>query len=239
MKVLIFCGEIYNLWRMRMEGHIMSLGVDVYSTMVSRYVFLNFLPSEIDDKNKYQNNAKARNAIIETLSENELIKVMHCKLAKVVWDKLDNRYEVDKKVKKVKLQTYKMWFEILKMKEDETIAEYFRRVEIVTNLIKNIDENFEDEIIIQKILRALPTIFNPKVSAIEEISNLTTLTMEKLLGIFTAYEIHIVEEKFESSEDAFKASKKVKEVTKNLKKLPKKIKEEEEYSRSESDEEFV
>ena len=63
--------------------------------------------------------------------------------------------------------------------------------------------------------------------------------MEQLHGILRTYEMHIVEEKYESSEVAFKASKKVKVVTKNLKKLPKKIKEEEEYSSSEFDEEFA
>ena len=62
--------------------------------------------------------------------------------------------------------------------------------------------------------------------------------MEKFLGILTAYELRIVEDKYESSEVAFKASKKFNGITKNLKKIPKKIKEEEEYSSTESDGEF-
>jgi len=63
--------------------------------------------------------------------------------------------------------------------------------------------------------------------------------MEQLLGILTTYEMHIIEEKYESSEATFKASKKVKAITKNLKKLPKKIMEEEEYCISESNEEIA
>lgn len=51
----------------------------------------------------------------------------------------------------------------------------------MTNVIKSIDKNFEDEIVIKKIFRFLPAIFNPKVFSIEEMSDLRTLTMEQFL----------------------------------------------------------
>jgi len=60
--------------------------------------------------------SKPKNVIIATLSENELIKVMHCKSDKQVWDKLENISKDDKKVNKSKLQTYRMRFESLKMR---------------------------------------------------------------------------------------------------------------------------
>jgi hypothetical protein len=46
-----------------------------------------------------------------------------------MWDKLISSYEGNEKVKDVKLQTYKIQFEQLKMKEDETIGKYFLRIE--------------------------------------------------------------------------------------------------------------
>jgi hypothetical protein len=51
-------------------------------------------------------------------------KVAHCKYAKDIWDKLQNIYEGDTKVKATKLQTYRGQIEQLKMKEDENIASY-------------------------------------------------------------------------------------------------------------------
>jgi hypothetical protein len=51
-------------------------------------------------------------------------KVVHCKSAKEIWDKLLNIYEGDSKVKEAKLQTYRGQFEQLNMKEDENIAAY-------------------------------------------------------------------------------------------------------------------
>jgi hypothetical protein len=52
-------------------------------------------------------------------------KVAHCKSAKEIWDKLQNIYEGDTKVKEAKLQTYRGQFKQLKMKEDEDMAAYF------------------------------------------------------------------------------------------------------------------
>jgi hypothetical protein len=47
---------------------------------------------------------------------------MHCIFTKEIWDKIQNIYEGDAKVKKTNLQTYIGQFEQLKMKEDENIA---------------------------------------------------------------------------------------------------------------------
>jgi hypothetical protein len=49
---------------------------------------------------------------------------MHCDSAKDLWDKLQNIYEGDAKVKGAKLQIFRAKFEQLKMKEDEDIATY-------------------------------------------------------------------------------------------------------------------
>ena len=64
-------------------------------------------------KMTYEENSKAMNAILSSLTEIVSIKVMHCKIAKEIWDKLKNIYEGDDKVKGAKLQTYRGQFEIL------------------------------------------------------------------------------------------------------------------------------
>jgi hypothetical protein len=47
---------------------------------------------------------------------------MHLGTAKEMWDKLISNYEGNEKVKDAKLQTYRIQFEQLKMKEDETVG---------------------------------------------------------------------------------------------------------------------
>jgi hypothetical protein len=72
-------------------------------------------------------------------------------------------------------------FEQLKMKEDETISKYFLRVEELVNAMKGLGEKVDDSLLFQKILRSLPNKFNPKVSAIEELNDLKTLSIDQLL----------------------------------------------------------
>jgi hypothetical protein len=56
-------------------------------------------------------------------------------------------------------------------------------------------------------LRSLPDRFNPKVSAIEELSDLKTLQFDQILGTLTAYEMRVVKDKPTSKEASFKADK--------------------------------
>jgi hypothetical protein len=66
------------------------------------------------------------NVILSGLDSSIYVKVMHCDFAKDIWDKIQNVYEGEAKVKGVKLQTYKGQFEQLKLKEHEDIVAYFR-----------------------------------------------------------------------------------------------------------------
>jgi hypothetical protein len=55
-----------------------------------------------------QNNSKSTNALLNGLNEMIFTKVSHCKSAKEIWDKLQNIYKGDSKVKEAKLQTYRV-----------------------------------------------------------------------------------------------------------------------------------
>jgi hypothetical protein len=50
---------------------------------------------------------------------------MNCNTTKYIWDKIQNIYEGDTKVKGANLQSIRSKFEKLKMKKDEDIAAYF------------------------------------------------------------------------------------------------------------------
>jgi hypothetical protein len=80
-------------------------------------------PTEME-RNSVKNNSKAKGTILSSLVDSIFVKVMHCDSAKDLWDKLQNIYEGDAKVKGAKLQIFRAKFEQLKMKEDEDIATY-------------------------------------------------------------------------------------------------------------------
>jgi hypothetical protein len=108
-----------------------------------------------------------------------------------------------------KLQTYRLKFEQLKMNEDETISKYFLRVEELVNAMKGLGETSDDSLLVQKILRSLPDKFNPKVSAIEELNDLKTMSIDQLIGTLTAYEMRINKDKSSTREASFKVDKNI------------------------------
>jgi hypothetical protein len=75
------------------------------------------------------------------------------------------------------------------MKEDEDIVAYFLRVDETVNAIIGLGDEITESVIVQNVLRSLPMRFNPKISALEEISDLNSISMDELHGIFTSYEI--------------------------------------------------
>jgi hypothetical protein len=205
-KAPLFNGTNFAFWKVRMRTYIMALGAEVWDVVDTGYVKPVVLANK-DDKLEFSFNAKAMNAILSGLAEAKFVKVMHLGTAKEMWDKLISSYEGNEKVKDAKLQTYRIQFEQLKMKEDETVGKYFPRVEEMVNAMKALGETIGESSLVQKILRSLPDRFNPKVFVVEELNDLKTLQFDQLLGTLTAYEIRIVKDKPTSREASFKADK--------------------------------
>ena len=112
------------------------------------------------------NDAKAKIIIISGLIESTYHKVLGCKTAKNVWDKLENIYAGDSNVKEAKLQIYRAKFEQLRMKEDCNLVAYFQYVDEITNTLEGLGELVDEKTIIQNILRMLPGRFNPRLSVL-------------------------------------------------------------------------
>ena len=84
-------------------------------------------------------------------------------------------YEGDEQVKRAKLQTLRIQYETLKMYNDESVANYFLRVDEIVNCMKNLGEEIKEAVVVEKVLRSLSPRFESKVSAIEEKENLQNL----------------------------------------------------------------
>jgi hypothetical protein len=71
-------------------------------------------PTNKDGKKLSEKNSKAKNVILSGLAISVYVKVMHCDSTKDIWDKLQNFYKGDAKIKGAKLQAYRGQFEQLK-----------------------------------------------------------------------------------------------------------------------------
>ena len=83
-------------------------------------------PTDPTERSKFVQNSKSMCVILGGLTGTDFVKVMHCKSAKEIWDKLKKVYKGDDKVKKAKLQTHRRRFEQLTKKEEEVLQDIYK-----------------------------------------------------------------------------------------------------------------
>ena len=92
------------------------------------------------------------------------------------------------------------------MKENESVVDFSSRISNVVNQLKSNGEDYQEQRIVEKILRILPHKYDNLVMTIEEAKDLTILTMDELMGILQTHEHRINRSTSSSSqEQAFKA----------------------------------
>eukprot|EP00253_Pinus_taeda_P029275 PITA_29275 len=185
----IFDGTNFIYWKVRVTTYLQSLGIEVWDIIDTGYTFPIATPTDPTEKKQFETNAKVVNTLLGCLCQSEFVKVMQYKTAKEIWDKIVLSYEGDEQVKRAKLQTLKIQYENLRMYNDESVANYFIRIDEIVNCMKNLGEEIKETVVVEKVLRSLSPKFESKVSAIEEKENLHKITMSQLHGILTAYEM--------------------------------------------------
>lgn len=103
------------------------------------------------------------------------------------------RYGDVDKTKKVKLQTLRRQYELLSMNDQESIAEYFNRIQVLVNGMKSCKEELSDQQIVDKILRTMTPRFDHVAVEIEESKDLDLMSVEELQNYLEAHEQRINE----------------------------------------------
>ncbi|XP_043717565.1 uncharacterized protein LOC122665478 [Telopea speciosissima] len=193
-----------------METYLKSLDYGVWMSVKNGYKIPTGDITDTVELKKYENDSKAKNALLSALVNTEFARVVGCETAKEVWDKLQNAHEGDEKIKEAKLQHYRSLFDNLKMSDEDTEESFMSKVNEIINAIRSLSEKIKDAVVVKKILRSLLDLYNPTVSAIEESKNLNELSLDELHGILTAYEMKMVKPKSTEKEATFKVMKKLK-----------------------------
>ncbi|RDX86565.1 hypothetical protein CR513_32089, partial [Mucuna pruriens] len=114
-------------------------------------------------------------------------KLALANLAKETWDILNNSYGGVDKIKKVKFQSLRRQYELLSMKDQESIRDYFTRIQMLVNLMKACSGKLLDQQIVDKILGILAFQFDHIVVTIEEAKDLQRMQVKELQSSLEAY----------------------------------------------------
>lgn len=127
-------------------------------------------------------------AIYQAIPEDILLAVAEKTTAKSTWDAIRVMCQGAECVKKAKVQTIKSEFESLKMKDTETIDEFSMTVNGLVTNIRALGESIEENYVVKKFLRAVPTKFLQITSAMEQFGKLEEMTVEEAVGSLKAHE---------------------------------------------------
>ncbi|GAV63510.1 UBN2 domain-containing protein, partial [Cephalotus follicularis] len=92
------------------------------------------------------------------------------------------------------------------MNENEDIKSMFSRFTYIINALQALDKTYSNREMVRKILRCLPKLWMPKVTAIEEAKNLNILPLD-LLGSLMTHELSM--QKKDNDEENEKKKKKI------------------------------
>ncbi|XP_022961422.1 uncharacterized protein LOC111462003 [Cucurbita moschata] len=115
-------------------------------------------------------------------------QILNRKTSKIIWDSMKKKFGGNKRVKWSLLQTLRRDFEILEMKNEENIDDYFGRVMAVSNKMRSNKEDMLDSKIVEKILRTLTDKFTYVVVSIEESKDIGKMMIDELQSSLSVHE---------------------------------------------------
>ncbi|WJX19176.1 hypothetical protein P8452_08893 [Trifolium repens] len=223
----IFNGDHFDYWKSSMRIHINSFDGEVWNaiengpfvpTITDPHGIVENKPMAQwtdDEKKKVNYDAKAQNILISSLGNEQFYHVSHCSTAKEMWDTLVTHFEGTNEVKISKINTLTQEFELFHMQDGETIADMQQRFVKITNKLHGLGKPITNQDATNKILRCLNRSWQPKVTAIKEANDLTTLSLTTLFGKLTEHEqVLNLLEKHEKGEKKEKHNEKEKEKDK-------------------------
>nr|GEY77399.1 zinc finger, CCHC-type [Tanacetum cinerariifolium] len=108
-----------------------------------------------------------------------------------VWDALKTRHIGEERVQQARLQTLKSDFEMLHMKEDETIDTFTRKLTTLVNKAASLGHTIEDQTLVRKLLNAILDRYLQIVTSIDQYSGLSEMTLEEAIGRLKTYDERI------------------------------------------------
>src|SRR5919202_942401 len=240
--------EGFWYWKQRFETYVCAKDVELWDRIengdyvpnVYDPVDKKFNPvgkSEWNDdhKKKVAKNFEAKIILYNALPRSEYERVFMCKSAKEAWDSLVITHQGNTQVIENKVDLLVAQYESFTFLEDEKIDVGFSRFNTICTSLKALGTNYTPKQCMRKFLRALPSKWRAKVTAIDEAQDFDKLTMDQLVGNLKVYEVIL-----EKDEEIAKIKKeKFKSIALKAKTHEEPINDEEEEPCEDEDEELA
>jgi len=208
----LFYGLNYQFWKVRMKIFVESLDKGIWDAIENG----PFIPKFEKDgasiekpwsqwTNAENKKAKfdciAKNIITSALNSDEFFRISQCASAKEMWDTLEVTHEGTNDVKRARKHTLIQEYEMFRMLKGESIAEVQKRFTHIFNRKMSLGKVFDKKELNIKILKCLDRSWQPKVTAIFESKDLTSLTTTSLFGKLREHELEMNRLNVQESED--------------------------------------
>ncbi|GJW08406.1 zf-CCHC domain-containing protein [Tanacetum coccineum] len=199
-----------NLWHVITNGDFQPIQQNPKTKLDE---VIPFEKQSDDLKKKLVKNNEAKMVIYNALPRKEYERIFMCNTAKEIWKTLLITHQGNNQVKDNKIDLLVQQYEQFVISEDESIDSAFARFNTIITSLKALDEGYSSKNYVRKFLRALHPKWRAKVTTIEESKDLTSLSLDELIGNLKVYEMiikkdsEIVKAKGERKSLALKAKK--------------------------------
>ncbi|WRX10629.1 hypothetical protein QQP08_003116 [Theobroma cacao] len=115
-------------------------------------------------------------------------RIMACNMAKEAWSKLEEEFQGSDRTRQMQVLNLLREFEVLKMKDADSVKDYFDRVMKVVNQLRLLGETMPDKRVVEKVLVSILERFESKISSLEESKDLSKLFLTELVNALQASE---------------------------------------------------
>lgn len=127
---------------------------------------------------KFKSPSLIHTVVIETI----FTRIMACKIGKDAWDRLRDEFQGSEKTKQMQVLNLRKEFELLRMKESESVKDYSDRLMKIVNQITLLGEDLPEIRVVEKVLVSLPERFESKISSLEDSRDLSQLSLAELVN---------------------------------------------------------
>ncbi|XP_026459089.1 uncharacterized protein LOC113359713 [Papaver somniferum] len=141
---------------------------------------------------------KAKNYLFQAIDRTVFQTILDTGSSKSIWDSMKKKYQGTDHIQRAKLQALKKDFEVLHMKEGESVNGFLSRTLTIVHKMRQHKGKVSEKDVVEKILRSITPNFAYVVCSIEESKDLSTLSIDELQSNLLVHEqrmnAHVEEE---------------------------------------------